>query len=53
LGAAAVVYVACIAVAARLARHLARNVAEEDIIALQDKALGLDKKPSKDWYFFP
>ena len=37
----------------KLGRRFRPTVSEEDEIALQDRILGLDKEPPKDWFISP
>jgi hypothetical protein len=37
----------------KVSKLLMRSVSEEEYIDFFDKLLGMDKEPSKDWYFFP
>ena len=45
-------YFLLIMLARRIGSRLRRTVSEEEQITVEDNFLG-DKKPSKDWYFFP
>ena len=51
--AAGVVYVVGMLAVVKLTRTVRSSTSEEDAIALQDRVLGLNKEPPKNWYIWP
>ena len=49
----AVVLASFVFVEMKVGKRLRHTVSEEDEIRFDDKVLGLDKEPPKNWYFFP